>query len=579
MGALALLAALWPLVIGGLRDRRGLVPGAAVSLAHRGRRRDARPAPVPAPRPRRSTGRTGTSSASAGAGHTVVARVELRLRRHRLPARQDHRAPDQGAAPRPLLAGDDARHLRLGSLGRDALRDRRRRPATQYAPAPTRSSRRRGVASTDWVKQEVDVRALVDDHVIAAGQPMELAGSRDTAHPLPQRRRHADARRVSPTCAATRSGATRRDRSPASLVRSPPAYPELAGALSRRRPHDRAALRRSGPGGAVSPHLPRRPLPAAVGRTSRCGARRSRLTAKARSPYEATVTIERWLRSDGGFRYDEHPPRSGPAAAARRLPRADEARLLPAVRGVDGTDAALPRHPRPRRGRVHERNVEGRHVDRHRPRCACLGRGVVRRATAGSRSTRRPAAARSRRRTRTPPTRPTRSGRSAPARFLGAGFVRAATPAGVWRRRWRPTRRRHPVAADRPVRRSSPPRCSLLALVKSSRRYRRARTSDPRRRASAARAELAAFVRDQGSEVSASASVDELALELRRLGVGSDAFAAAFSRARYGPPAGAARAADETRKELRRVISLLRDRLGPGRRVRGFLTVRSLRSG
>ena len=108
----------------------------------------------------------------------------------------------------------------------------------------------------------------------------------------------------------------------------------------------------------------------------------------------------------------------------------------------------------------------------------------------------------------------------------------------------------------------------VLALVKGFTRYRRARTSDPRRRASAARAELAAFVRDQGSEVSASASVDELALELRRLGVGSDAFAAAFSRARYGPPAGAARAADETRKELRRVISLLRDRLGPGRRVR-----------
>src|SRR4029077_1499551 len=34
----------------------------------------------------------------------------------------------------------------------------------------------------------------------------------------------------------------------------------------------------------------------------------SRLTAKARSPYEATITIERWLRSSGGFGYDEHPP-------------------------------------------------------------------------------------------------------------------------------------------------------------------------------------------------------------------------------------------------------------------------------
>ena len=33
-----------------------------------------------------------------------------------------------------------------------------------------------------------------------------------------------------------------------------------------------------------------------------------RLTARARSPYEATIAIERWLRSDGGFAYDEHPP-------------------------------------------------------------------------------------------------------------------------------------------------------------------------------------------------------------------------------------------------------------------------------
>ena len=37
-----------------------------------------------------------------------------------------------------------------------------------------------------------------------------------------------------------------------------------------------------------------------------------------------------------------------------------------------------------------------------------------------------------------------------------------------------------------------------LALVKSIRRYRRAATRDPRRRASAARADLADFVRDQG---------------------------------------------------------------------------------
>ena len=116
-----------------------------------------------------------------------------------------------------------------------------------------------------------------------------------------------------------------------------------------------------------------------------------------------------------------------------------------------------------------------------------------------------------------------------------------------------------------------------LALVKSIRRYRRAATRDPRRRASAARADLADFVRDQGSGVPAQAPMTELAAELRRLGVASDGFAAAFSRARYGPAAGAAAAADDARRELERVLALLRDRLGPGRRVRGFLAVRSLR--
>jgi transglutaminase-like putative cysteine protease len=39
-----------------------------------------------------------------------------------------------------------------------------------------------------------------------------------------------------------------------------------------------------------------------------------RLTARAHSPYEATLVLERWFRGRGGFRYDEHPPQglSGP---------------------------------------------------------------------------------------------------------------------------------------------------------------------------------------------------------------------------------------------------------------------------
>ena len=35
-----------------------------------------------------------------------------------------------------------------------------------------------------------------------------------------------------------------------------------------------------------------------------------RITARARSPYEATLRLERWFRSGGNFTYDEQPPRS-----------------------------------------------------------------------------------------------------------------------------------------------------------------------------------------------------------------------------------------------------------------------------
>jgi hypothetical protein len=43
-----------------------------------------------------------------------------------------------------------------------------------------------------------------------------------------------------------------------------------------------------------------------------------RLTARAGSPYEATLVLERWFRGRGGFRYEEHPPRglSGPPLVA-----------------------------------------------------------------------------------------------------------------------------------------------------------------------------------------------------------------------------------------------------------------------
>ena len=92
-------------------------------------------------------------------------------------------------------------------------------------------------------------------------------------------------------------------------------------------------------------------------------------------------------------------------------------------------------------------------------------------------------------------------------RFLGAGSFAPTTPrrgvatpeettsAGI------PWRLIVPLGADR--------RRAARARAREERRagWRRARTDDPRRRASAARAELAAFMRDQGAAVPPSASI------------------------------------------------------------------------
>ena len=70
---------------------------------------------------------------------------------------------------------------------------------------------------------------------------------------------------------------------------------------------------------------------------------------------------------------------TGGSAASRRLRDAIEARVLPALRGVDGGDAPAARDPGPGRGRLHERTLDGRRMGRHRPPGPCLGRSMVRR--------------------------------------------------------------------------------------------------------------------------------------------------------------------------------------------------------
>ena len=120
---------------------------------------------------------------------------------------------------------------------------------------------------------------------------------------------------------------------------------------------------------------------------------------------------------------------------------------------------------------------------------------------------------------------------------------------------------------------------ALAGLVGAKAGTRRARylSRNPRRVAAACRRELADFLLDQRIEAARSATLYELgALVREELAVDPDRFVAAATAARFGPPAGAARAARDARRELRLLMRALRTRLTALERARGLLSLRSL---
>lgn len=117
----------------------------------------------------------------------------------------------------------------------------------------------------------------------------------------------------------------------------------------------------------------------------------------------------------------------------------------------------------------------------------------------------------------------------------------------------------------------------LLVAAKLVARRVRYATRDPRRVAAACRRELADFLIDQGIEGARSATMHELGELVRyELSVEPDAFVAAATAARFGPPGGAPDAAGTARRELRRLLRQIRSRLELHERVRGAFSLRSL---
>ena len=117
-----------------------------------------------------------------------------------------------------------------------------------------------------------------------------------------------------------------------------------------------------------------------------------------------------------------------------------------------------------------------------------------------------------------------------------------------------------------------------IGLAKIALRRVRYVGRDPRRRAAAARRELADFLRDQRLDVGQSATLEDLRSLLDgELGVDARAFSGAAGAARYGPPDGVQLAAVRTERELRALLRAIRRQLSTGDRVRGWLALRSLR--
>ena len=117
----------------------------------------------------------------------------------------------------------------------------------------------------------------------------------------------------------------------------------------------------------------------------------------------------------------------------------------------------------------------------------------------------------------------------------------------------------------------------LVVTVKLAIRKRRYLTRDPRKLARACIQELADYAADQGAKAPPSATVRELArLVEEEIGVSAVAFAGAAAEARFGPTAGAADAARAARRELRSLRHQLRSALSHTERALGLVSLRSL---
>jgi transglutaminase-like putative cysteine protease len=423
-----------------------------------------------------------------------------------------------------------------------------------------------------WLEQRVEVKALVDDRLVAAGTPTAIdAPSLGTVFVL-----SGGVLRARHTVEASdgyRIWSYVPDPSPAALNAAPAAYPratrryltvwgETLPVYGDRRHDERVEALMA----ARNPWLDAyRPLYEQA----------RRLTRHAGTPYAAVLALESWFRRSGGFRYDESPAHSrttpplvdfvvstragycqhfaGAMALMLRLLGIPSRVAVGFTSGkyTDGgwtvtdrnahawVETWFPGHgwvpfdPTPGRG-----TFSGRYsfASRNADAVNALRRGRLEARLESERGRRRVDAS----------SAPRRRGEDAPLLELVLLLV---------------------VGAGGTI------GLSKLA-VRRSRYLRRS----PRARAAASRRELEAFVRDQGVSVPRSTTLEDLGRAVAvELGADGGAFAAAAGHARFGPHAEASAAARVARHELRLLLRHIRGELSPWQRLRGFVSLRSLR--
>jgi transglutaminase-like putative cysteine protease len=437
-----------------------------------------------------------------------------------------------------------------------------------------------------WVKQQVEVVALKDAHIVAAAQPVsldapQLGGVFHLAGGLV--RVYGGLKRG--LRYTVHSYAPRPE--PRELARVEPSYPP---ALQRFFQVDRTQVEPFGAEGRDrrvdalfddERYLALWPYEALWNEAQR-------LRAGARTPYGAVVAIETWLRETGGFDYDESPPRVGGRPPLAHFV-ADGKRgycqhfagamaLMLRFLGIPARVAAGFTSGKREDGgwTVTDHNAHA-WVEVWFPGYGWLafdptpGRGTLAAAYSAS-------------------STGFNAGDAAEAfgpQSDGARVGGASELALFLAKERAAERQQGAQGADADGALRTVWILVVLSLLagaaigglKVARRRLRYLTRDPRRLAAAARHELADFLVDQGLTVGDNATPEELHQLVRHeLGVDARPFAAALAKARFGPPAESTAAARSTRHELRALLRSIRHRLGRRARLHGLLRLRSLRT-